>query len=65
MKNPVMCVVTTCGFCGSSISLHDVVGYPCHYSMARPRVEDGRDGLQLWKLAANMVNKQPRTNDKG
>jgi hypothetical protein len=22
-------------------------GSPCHHSMARPRVEDGRDGLQL------------------
>jgi hypothetical protein len=22
-------------------------GYPCHHGMARPRVADGRDGLQL------------------
>jgi hypothetical protein len=26
---------------------------------------DGRDGLQLWRLAANILNKQPRANDKG
>jgi hypothetical protein len=24
-----------------------------------------RNGLQLWRLAANVLNKQPRTNDKG
>jgi hypothetical protein len=40
-------------------------GSPCHHGMARPRVADGRDGLQLWRLAANILNKQPRTNDKG
>jgi hypothetical protein len=39
-------------------------GSPCHQSMARPRVGDGRDGLQHWSLAANILNKQTRTNDK-
>jgi hypothetical protein len=24
-----------------------------------------REGLQQWRIAANMVNKQKRTNDKG
>jgi hypothetical protein len=24
-----------------------------------------RNGLQLWRVAANILNKQPRTNDKG
>jgi hypothetical protein len=24
-----------------------------------------RDGLQQWRVAANMLNKQPRTNDRG
>jgi hypothetical protein len=23
------------------------------------------DGLQLWRVAANTLNKQPQTNDKG
>jgi hypothetical protein len=32
--------------------------------MARLRVADGRDGLQQWRLAANILNKQLRTNDK-
>jgi hypothetical protein len=40
-------------------------GSPCHHSMARPRVADGRDGLQHWRLAANILNMQQRTNDKG
>jgi hypothetical protein len=40
-------------------------GPPCHHSMARPRLADGRDGLQQWRVAANILNKQPRTNDKG
>jgi hypothetical protein len=40
-------------------------GSPCPHSMVRPRVVDERDGLQLWRLAANIFNKQPRTNDKG
>jgi hypothetical protein len=40
-------------------------GCPCHHNMARPRVADRRDSLQLRKLAANIMNKQPRTNDKG
>jgi hypothetical protein len=31
----------------------------------RPRVADGRDGLRQWRAAANILNKQPRTNDKG
>jgi hypothetical protein len=40
-------------------------GSPCHHSVARPRVAGGRDGLQHWRLAANILNKQPRTNDMG
>jgi hypothetical protein len=38
---------------------------PCHHSMARPRVADGRPGLQHWRLADNILNKQKRTNEKG
>jgi hypothetical protein len=33
--------------------------------MAIPRVADGRDGLRQWKVAANILSKKPRTNDKG
>jgi hypothetical protein len=33
--------------------------------MARPRVADKGDGLQIWGVAANMLNKQSRTADSG
>jgi hypothetical protein len=38
---------------------------PCHHGMARPQVADGGEGLQIWRVAANMLNKQSRTADKG
>jgi len=31
----------------------------------RPRVKDGGDGLQIWRVAANILNNQSRTVDKG
>jgi hypothetical protein len=33
--------------------------------MARPRVADRGDGLQIWRVAANILNKQSRTADSG
>jgi hypothetical protein len=30
----------------------------CHHGMARPRVADREDGLQIWRVAANILNKQ-------
>jgi hypothetical protein len=30
-----------------------------------PQVADGGDGLQIWRVAANILNKQSRTADKG
>jgi len=33
--------------------------------MERPQVADGSDGLQIWRVAANMLNKQSETSDKG
>jgi hypothetical protein len=32
--------------------------------MARPRVENGEDGLQTWKVAANILNKHSQRADK-
>jgi len=32
--------------------------------MERPRVADGGDGLQIWRVAANILNKQSRTAEK-
>jgi len=36
----------------------NIKGGPCHHDMARHRVADGGDGLQIWSVAANIVNKQ-------
>jgi hypothetical protein len=38
---------------------------PCHHGMARPQVADEGDGLQIGKVAANILNKQSRTADRG
>jgi hypothetical protein len=31
--------------------------------MARPQVADGADDLQIWRVAANILNKQSQTAD--
>jgi hypothetical protein len=33
--------------------------------MARPQVADGGDALQVWREAANILNKQSRTEHNG
>jgi hypothetical protein len=33
--------------------------------MARPRVADRGDSLQIWRIPANILNKQSRTDDSG
>jgi len=38
---------------------------PCHHGTTRPRVADGGDGLQIWKVVANMLDEKARTADKG
>jgi hypothetical protein len=40
-------------------------GFPCHHRMARPRVADSKDGHQQLRVAANILNNQLRTDDKG
>jgi hypothetical protein len=37
---------------------------PFHHGMARPQVADAGDGLQIWRVAANIVNKRSRRADK-
>jgi hypothetical protein len=37
----------------------------CHHSMVRPLVADRGYGLQIWRVAANILNKQSRTADRG
>jgi len=38
---------------------------PFDHGMTRPRAVDGGDGLRIWRVAANIFNKQSRTGDKG
>jgi hypothetical protein len=38
---------------------------PCHHGTARPQVAGGGDGLQIWRLAANMLNKKSRMANTG
>jgi hypothetical protein len=33
--------------------------------VARPQVADGGDGHRIWTVAANILNKQSRTADRG
>jgi hypothetical protein len=37
----------------------------CHHGMACPQVVDRGDSLQIWRVAANILNKQPQTADSG
>jgi hypothetical protein len=37
----------------------------CHYCIAGPQVADGGGGLQIWRVAANILNKHLGTADKG
>jgi hypothetical protein len=36
----------------------------CHHGKAR-RIADGGDGLQIWRVIVNTMNKQSRTAEKG
>jgi len=37
----------------------------CIHGMERHRVADGRDGLQMWRVAVNILHKQSLAADKG
>jgi hypothetical protein len=43
----------------------NVMWVPSHRGMACSRVADGGDGLRIWRVAANTLNKQSRTAEKG
>jgi hypothetical protein len=38
---------------------------PSHHGMERPQVADGGVSLQIWRVAANIANKQTRTAERG
>jgi hypothetical protein len=52
-------------FLKKKIFLFHVRWVPCHHDIVRPQVADGGDGLQIRRVAANILNKQSRTADKG
>jgi hypothetical protein len=37
---------------------------PCHHGMVHSPFAHEEDGLQLWRVAANKLNKQLQTTDK-
>jgi hypothetical protein len=37
----------------------------CHDGVARPQVAGGGEGLQVRRVAANILNKQSQTADRG
>jgi hypothetical protein len=49
---------------GTQVFFH-IKWVPCHHGMARPQVADGGEGLQIWRVAGNILNKQSWTADKG
>jgi hypothetical protein len=50
-------------FCFVLRYLSHVKWVHCNNGTARPRVADSGDGLQIWRVAANILNKQSRTAD--
>lgn len=38
---------------------------PCRHDMVHPQVADVEDGLQMWRVAPDVLNKQSRTADCG
>jgi hypothetical protein len=44
-------------------SIQNIRWVLCHHGMAHPQVADGGEGLQTWRVAANILNKQTRTAD--
>lgn len=40
-----------------------LIGSVYHHGMARPQVQDRVNGLQVWRVAANVMNKRLQTAD--
>jgi hypothetical protein len=37
----------------------------CHHGMEHPHAADREDGLQTWRVAVNILNKQSQTASRG
>jgi hypothetical protein len=52
------------GIDGTMIGYVMVKWVPYYHGMTHPQVTDGGDDLQVWRVPANIMNKQSRTADK-
>jgi hypothetical protein len=59
------CLKTLLHLKSSDMFSNHVKWLHCHHGMVRPRVADKGDGLQILRVAANMLNKQSRTAECG
>jgi hypothetical protein len=60
-----MLIFIVCWISVSYLLLTHVGWVPCHDCMAHAQVADVGDGVKIWRVAANILNKQSRTADKG
>jgi hypothetical protein len=51
-------------FCSGSLQGSHTKWVPCYHSMALPQIVGREDELQIWRVAADMLNKQLPTADK-
>jgi hypothetical protein len=49
----------------SSFGFYRLFKYPMLNGLARPQVADTAYGLQIWKVATNILNEQLRRAEKG
>ena len=42
-----------------------MLSFPCLHVISSPHFVDGTDDLHMWKVAANLLNRQASTDDKG
>jgi hypothetical protein len=59
----IIIITTTTTTTTTTYDVH-VRWVPCHHCMARPQISYGGEGLQIWRAAANILNKQSRTADE-
>jgi hypothetical protein len=64
-SNAIQVVLDAITFNAIASTIFHVKWVHCHHGMARPRVADRGDGLQIRRVAANILNKQSRTADSG
>jgi len=60
----IIIITTTTTTTTTTYDVH-VRWVPCHHCMARPQVVDGGEGLQIRRVAANILNKQSQIADNG